>query len=312
MKKLRAAVVGVGYLGRFHAQKYASLNQDIEFVGVCDVFSEQAKKIAEELKTKSFSNVTDLIGKIDIATVATTTTSHYEVAKTLLNAGIHLLVEKPLAATLEQAQELQVIAQTKGLILQVGHIERFNPAFVELKKSIIKPSAFEAFRLAPFKPRALDVDVITDLMIHDIDLMTSVIHEEISNIDAVGTKIMTPTLDMAHAIFTFKSGKKGSIVVNRCYPHAVRTVSVFSDRKHWFADLGQFSVACLDRSHAEMTTLEPVKVESLLVEKYDAMLAETKAFIQAVRGEADCLVPARDGVKSIEIMERVLARINYG
>lgn len=313
MSKLRAAVVGVGYLGRFHAQKYASLSNQVEFVGVCDTFKENGQKIAAELKTQYFSNVEELIGKIDVATVATTTTTHYEIAKKLLAAGVHLLVEKPLAATLAQAQELEKLADAKKLVLQVGHIERFNPAFRALEKNLkdkeIKPVFFEAFRLAPFKPRALDVDVVTDLMIHDIDLMTSVIKEKIVKIEAVGTKVLTNTFDLAEASFIFESGRKGTISVNRTYPHAVRTVSVYADRQHYFADLGAATLTTIDRQIADIySTAAPFQtIES--VEKKDAMLEETQAFLSAVRNEIPCQVPAREGVLAIEIMERVLESI---
>lgn len=309
MKKLRAAVVGVGYLGRFHAQKYASLVEHIEFVGVCDTLSENAKKVADELKTTPFDRVEDLIGKIDVATIATTTTTHYEVAKKLLSAGIHLLVEKPLAATLKQAQELEALANQKKVILQVGHIERFNPAFVALEKKVTGANFFEAFRLAPFKPRALDVDVVTDLMIHDIDLMTTIIKDEVVDVRAVGSKVLTNTFDIAQANFTFKSGRKGVISVNRVYPHAVRSVSVYGDRIHYFADLGASTLTTVERQIDDIYATTPPNQSVESVTKYDAMLEETKAFLQAVRGERACAVPAKQGVQAIALMESVLSCI---
>ncbi len=309
MKKLRAAVIGVGYLGRFHAQKYASLSDQVEFVGVCDTFSENAKRVADELNVKAFSNVEDLIGKIDVATVATTTTTHYDVAKSLLNAGIHLLVEKPMAATLKQAQELEKIANTKKLVLQVGHIERFNPSFVALTKNEFTPVAFEAFRMAPFKPRALDVDVVTDLMIHDIDLMTSIMKDEVVSVRAVGSKVLTNTFDIAQATFTFKSGRKGMISANRVYPHAVRSVSVYGDRMHYFADLGSGTLTKIERRISDIHATTPPLQSVETVEKKDAMLEETKAFLQAVRGEIPCAIPASQGVLAIALMEQVLESI---
>lgn len=309
MKKLRAAVVGVGYLGRFHAQKYAALSDQVELVGVCDTQIESAKKVAEELKTKAFGSIDELIGKIDLATVATTTTMHYPTAKKLLEAGIHLLVEKPLTETLSQAQELEQIAINKKLILQVGHIERFNPSFVALIKKNLKPIAFEAFRLAPFKPRALDVDVVTDLMIHDIDLMMTVMQEEVVNVRAVGAKIMTHTFDMAHATFTFKSGRRGIISANRVYPHAVRTVSVYQDRIHYFADLGNATLTKIERQIENIYETTPPNQTTESVEKKDAMLEETKAFLAAVRGERPCAVPSTNGIQAIALMETVLDSI---
>lgn len=306
--KLRAAVVGVGYLGRFHAQKYASLKEEVELVGVCDARAEQSQKVAQELAVKSFSQVDDLIGKVDVATVATQTSVHYEVAKKLLNAGIHLLVEKPLTVTSKEGEDLRQIAIQKKLVLQPGHIERYNPSFLELKKLVQNVQGVEAFRLAPFKPRALDVDVCTDLMIHDIDLMLNLIPEEITRIDASGYSVMTKTIDVAQAVFHFKSGKKGFIAVNRCYPHAVRTISAYDHRTHVFADLGQSKVTMLKRDIKDIYSEEMPQTKVLEVEKKDALLEETKAFVNAVRGEP-VAVTAEQGVRAIKVLEQVLELI---
>lgn len=307
--RLRGAVVGVGYLGRFHAQKYAQLSDTVELVGVCDSLKTNADKIAGELNVKAYTNPKDLIGKVDVVTIATTTTTHHEVAKLFLENGIHCLVEKPLAANLQQAQELKAIASQKNLVLQVGHIERFNPAFVELKKHVKSPLYFEALRLAPFKPRALDVDVVTDLMIHDIDLMTSVMNSPIKSIQAQGSKVMTHTFDLASALFTFVNGAKAHITVNRCYPHAVRTVSVFEEKTHFFADLGQGTLTQSTRKIEDIYAAVMPESQVIQTEKKDAMLEETKAFFAAVSGRSPCPVPAQSGVQAIEIMEKVLELI---
>ena len=307
--KLRAAVIGVGYLGRFHAQKYASLKEDIELVGVCDSYGDQAKKVAAEVGVAPFTRASDLIGKIDIATIAVPTSRHYEVARELLDAGIHLLIEKPITAELRHAEELASLATHKRVIIQVGHIERFNPAFVSLRKAVATADYFEASRLAPFKPRALDVDVVTDLMIHDIDLMLNMIPEPITKIEAQGASVMTNTIDVAHANFLFASGRKAHISVNRCYPHAVRSVSVYNDRQHFFADLQNATVSVVSRKVADVFGPQPAELSTIAVEKKDAMLEETMAFIQAVRGKAVAAVPARDGIEAMRVMERVIGVI---
>lgn len=309
MSRLRAAVVGVGYLGRFHAQKYAMLKDEIDLVGVCDALSEQAKKVAQELGTNAFTRVEDLIGKIDIATIATQTTAHYEVAKTLLSAGIHLLVEKPLTVTSTQGEELATIAKKKNLILQVGHIERFNPAFVRLQEKAKNVHGVECLRLAPFKPRALDVDVCTDLMIHDIDLAFSLIPEEVSKIEATGYSVLTKTIDVAQATLHFKSGKKAFMAVNRCYPHAVRTLSAYGHREHYFADLGAGKLTSLKRDIQDIYSAEMPVIETIETEKKDALLEETKSFVAAVRG-AKVIVTAEQGVRAIQVLEQILELIN--
>ena len=183
MSKLRAAVVGVGYLGRFHAQKYKAI-ADVDLVAVCDASAARAAEVAQELECAAETDYRNLIGKVDLVTVASSTPTHYEIAKTFLENGIHVNVEKPITTTSQQGEELCSLAEKNGLKLQVGHVERFNPAFEAAHKKMMVPWFIECHRLAPFKPRGVDVNVVLDLMIHDLDVILSLVDSEPVNIAA--------------------------------------------------------------------------------------------------------------------------------
>ena len=182
MIKLKCAVIGTGYLGKFHAEKYATL-PDCDLVAVVDINEETAQTIAQQHGAKALTDYTSLLGHVDAVSIVVPTTLHYQVAKDFLNAGAHVLIEKPITTTVEQADELIAIAKDKHLILQVGHLERFNPAVLALDKDE-KPLFIESHRLAPFNPRANDVSVVLDLMIHDIDIILALVNSEVERIDA--------------------------------------------------------------------------------------------------------------------------------
>ena len=205
--KLRAGVIGVGYLGKFHAQKYKNNNQ-VDLVGVCDGRPDQAEKIAAELVVSAFSTVKEMLGKVDLVTIAASTSAHYELAKIFLLNGVHVNVEKPIAANVSQAEELVSLAIQKNLKLAVGHIERFNPAIIELKKYINNPTSVTLTRWAPFNTRGSDVSVLHDLMIHDIDLMLWLCPGAVQDFMASGAKVLTQQLDVAEGQFQISSGSQ--------------------------------------------------------------------------------------------------------
>ena len=184
MKKLKCAVIGAGYLGKFHAEKYASL-PDCELVAVVDINGVAAREVAEKFGASALTDYQSLLGEIDAVSVVVPTTLHHQVSLDFLNAGAHVLVEKPITVTVSQADELITVAQQKNLILQVGHLERFNPAVLGLDKEE-KPLFIESHRLSPFNPRANDVSVVLDLMIHDIDIILALVNSEVERIDASG------------------------------------------------------------------------------------------------------------------------------
>lgn len=194
MKKLRCAVIGAGYLGKFHAEKYAALS-DCELVAVVDIDPAAANAVADKLGCQAIADYHDLLGNVDAVSIVVPTTLHHKVAKDFLTVGTHVLVEKPITVTVEEADELVALAQDNQCVLQVGHLERFNPAVLGLDKEE-KPLFIESHRLAPFNPRANDVSVVLDLMIYDIDIILALVDSEIERIDASGTPREVPTLPM--------------------------------------------------------------------------------------------------------------------
>lgn len=306
-KKLRGAVVGVGYLGTFHAQKYKN-NEHLELVGVFDQNADQAKKVAADLGVKVFANLDELKGAVDIATVACSTQSHFEVAKKLLQFGIHLNVEKPLTATLPQSEELIALAKSKSLMLTTGHIERFNPSLLEARKHLLQNplKQLHLIRRAPFKARGADVSVLHDLMIHDIDLMYWLTGSEVKSFQCSGAKILTKELDVASLSAVMENGTQVFISVSRVAPVTERSVRFEQEGQSLFVNSGTLD---LEKVEASATALEP-KVTNWNVEKADALQAETNAFAAAVLGQAELLVTGQDGLKALKLVEAIQSRLS--
>ncbi len=299
--KLRAAVVGVGYLGNFHAQKYKN-NPHVELVGVCDHSPAQADKIAAELGVKSFHRPSDLIGQVDLVTVAASTLSHYEVAKMFLDNGVHVNVEKPITATVAQAEELVALAQKKNLKLAVGHIERFNPSVLELKKHLNQPKTIELIRTATYKTRGADVSVLHDLMIHDMDLLFWLSGSEIESMIASGTYLISKELDTSSVTFRMKNGVTGMITVSRVASNGQRSVRVVQDKNTLFANTG---VHELEKVEPGPGGDELVKITRWTVGKEDALQKETDAFVDCVRNNTEPLVTGLDGLKALKAIEDI-------
>lgn len=301
MSKLRGAVVGVGYLGNFHAQKY-KYNPDVELVGVCDHFPAQADKIAADLGVKSFHRPQDLVGQVDLVTIAASTLSHFELAKTFLENGIHVNVEKPITATVPQAEELIAIAERKNLKLAVGHIERFNPAVNDLQKHLKNPKFMELTRMAPYKARGADVSVLHDLAIHDMDLLFWLSGSEIESMTASGTKLVSKELDTASISFKMKSGLHAVINVSRVSPVAQRSIRVLQDDCTLFAQTGTLEI---EKVVPGPGGDELVKVSKWSVEKADALQRETDAFVDCVKNNKKPVVTGLDGLKALKAIEEI-------
>lgn len=306
---LNAAVVGVGYLGRFHAQKYKAL-ETVNLVGVCDASPEQAKKVAEELGVESFSDYKDLLGKVDAVTVAATTSAHYEIAKFFLSNGVHVNVEKPITATAKEAEELCDLAEKNKLKLQVGHVERFNPALVAAQEKLKTPIFIECHRLAPFKPRGVDVSVVLDLMIHDLDVILSLVKSEPKKIHAIGTPVLTPVVDIANARVEFENGCVANLTSSRVSTSAQRKFRVFQQDQYLSIDFGSGEVNLTTKlgdmsSEGEL----PLERESWSLEKGDALFTETEEFIKCIQNDTPPIVSGRDGLKALKLAEDILAAI---
>ncbi|HEY8271694.1 MAG TPA: Gfo/Idh/MocA family oxidoreductase [Pseudobdellovibrionaceae bacterium] len=307
--QLRAAVVGVGYLGTFHAQKYAK-NTQAQLVGVCDFNSAQAAKVAADLGVAAIPRAQDLIGQVDVVTVAASTQSHYELAKLFLQNGIHVNVEKPITATIPQAEELVNLAQQKNLKLAVGHIERFNPSIVEFKKHLKNTKTLELTRLATYKTRGADVSVLHDLMIHDMDLLYWLTGSEIESFTAAGSKLISKELDTAQVALKMKSGTMVYIHVSRVFSSIQRWIRATQKESILYANTGTLE---LEKSEAAPISGvggdTPVKVTNWTVTKEDALQKETDAFIDAVLNNKPVAVSGLDGWKSLKAIEDVKATI---
>lgn len=302
---LRAAVVGVGYLGNFHAQKYRN-NPNVKLVGVCDHSPAQADRIAAELGVASVHRAEDLIGQVDIVTVATNTLNHYEVAKMFLNNGVHVNVEKPIAANLAQAQELVEIAQLRGLKLAVGHIERFNPAILELRKHMKNTKIIELNRLANYKARGADVSVLHDLMIHDMDLLYWLSGSEIESMHGSGIKLISQELDTGTVSCKMKNGMIVFIHVSRVSAAAIRSIRITQDDGIITANTGTLE---LERISPGSGPNEPIHSTKWTVPKEDALQKETDAFVDAVLNDTDCVATGLDGFRALQSIENVLLMI---
>jgi predicted dehydrogenase len=307
MKKLRAAVVGVGYLGNFHAQKYKN-NPQVELVGVFDVNQAQAKKIATDLQVGVFEKLSDLPGRVDLVTVASSTQSHFEVAEFLINNGIHVNVEKPITAHSDQAKKLIQLAKEKKVTLTVGHIERFNPAFLKWKEIKGTPRYMEFERMGPFKARGADVSVIHDLMIHDIDLLLSLKPGPLKSIQAQGAKVLSQTFDWAVVWLGFESGLKVCLKASRVSPTPARLARSYDAESQWTIYLGSNEVEQVRFGNSAETPMVPEKVST---EKVDGLQQETNAFIDAVLNNKAPFITGEDGLAALELVERICSELTH-
>lgn len=306
--KLRGAVIGVGYLGNFHAQKYLH-NSNVELVGVCDHSPAQADKVASELGVSAVHRAEDLVGQVDLVTIAANTLSHYELAKLFLSKGIHVNVEKPITATLPQAEELIALARKNKLKLAVGHIERFNPSILELRKHMKDVKVLELTRVANYKARGADVSVLHDLMIHDMDLLYWLSGSEIESMSAAGIKLISPELDTGTVHVHMKNGLIAAIHVSRVSPVAQRSIRVIQPGGIFSANTG---IHELEKIEAGEGPTEPIRVNKWSVPKEDALQKETDAFIEAVLHDTAPAVSGEDGYKALKAIEDVQALIERG
>ena len=290
---LRVAVIGVGYLGRFHAQKYAAM-EGVELVAVADLDEERARTVAQEVGCRAVTDFRELLGEIDAASVVVPTVHHHRVALPLLERGVHCLVEKPLTATLEEADELIEAAERQGVVLQVGHLERFNPAVEFLSGRVTTPLFIEAHRLSGFKERSIDVDVVLDLMIHDIDIVLSLVDSPVKEIRAVGVPVLTPRVDIANARIIFEDGCNANLTASRISLQAMRRIRVFQPGAYISAD-------CAEQRGMMVTTdptrrgMEAIRPEFCNLPRRDILMDELQAFVEAVREGAPPRVDGRAG-----------------
>jgi len=307
--KIKTAVIGVGHLGQAHARVHASLEQ-VELVAVCDVNETRGREIAERHATRFISDYRELLDKVEAVSVATPTVNHCEISLAFLEAGVHVLVEKPIARSLDEADEMIRAAESKNLVLQTGHIERFNPAFAALRRRIERPRFFEAHRMGVFTPRSLDIDVVMDLMVHELDIIASLVESEVVKIEAVGIPILTSKIDLANARLEFAGGCVANITASRVAGEQLRKLRVFQPNEYYSLDYAEQQVAALKLIPPKAAGALPViTAESLQIEKREPLLAEIESFITAVQSRTAPEVGGADGRRALALAIEVLDKI---
>jgi predicted dehydrogenase len=300
MSTIRAAVIGVGYLGRFHAQKYAAI-AGCQLVAVADAQTETAQRVAAELGTRAVADYHELIGQVDAVSIATPTPKHFEIAQTLLSAGVHVLVEKPITETTAQAEELIACARSAGRVLQVGHLERFNPVIIGAEASLGAPRFIECHRLAPFRERGTDVNVVLDLMIHDLDLVQSIVGSEIVSLEAIGTPVFSAEIDIANARIRFASGCVANATASRVSLKTERKLRVFQDDAYLSMDLQQKILTVIRKREIVPGDQQlPVSISEQSFDQGDALRAEIEAFLASCRGERPVVVSGEAGLRALK------------
>ncbi len=308
MRKLRTAVVGVGYLGRFHAQKHRALD-NVELVAVCDRDAERSRAVAAEVQTRAVQDYRELVGKIDAVTIAATTAEHFAVARFFLENGVHCLVEKPLTRTSAEAAVLTKLAAQRDLKLQVGHVERFNPALLAARETLTTVRFIECHRLAPFKGRGADVNVILDVMIHDLDVILSLVDSTPTAASAVGIPVLMDDIDIANARIEFANGAVANVTASRVSTTPQRRFRVFQPNQYVSIDFGNGEVRRVTKDGDWREGGAPLREETWNLEKGDALLAETKAFVDAIVNDTPCVVSGADALASLELAEMINADI---
>lgn len=310
MHKLRAAVIGVGYLGNFHAQKYAQC-AGVELAGVVDTDAERAAAIAAKYDTRPYTRYQDLLAAVDLVSIVVPPAKHYEVARDCLAAGIHALVEKPLTEHVEQAEDLIRLATAGGLVLQVGHLERFNPVILALRKHLRQPHLIEARRFSTYKTRGTEVDVVLDLMIHDIDIVLSLAHSPVRAVHATGTAVVTQDIDIAQARLEFENGLVAELAASRVSQAPTRAMKVFQDDQFIELDYvnhelrsGVVEAGREREAHAEST----FELETLLGR--DVLMDEITSFVDAVRHGQAPQVSGEDGKRALALAIDISNRIH--
>lgn len=327
MTTLSLAIIGTGHLGSIHAKLIAQ-NTEIHFAGIYDTDTARAAAVAESYGTQAFETVEELLANVDAVIIAAPTSVHYPLAIQAIAAGKHCFIEKPITTTFAEAEEIILAAQDSGVVVQVGHVERFNPALTALHPYHINPMFIEAHRLAQFKPRATDVSVVHDLMIHDIDIALSLVRSPVISVDASGVAVLTETADIANARLKFMNGCVANITASRISAQPMRKMRLFQKDGYFSIDFAKGSVDAyriLDRGNhhgivngipATMlgsiesgTVQRDIIFEQPPTENVNAIAEEHKSFIQAINGDRHIAVTATDAAEALRIAEAIAAAI---
>ncbi len=313
MTKLRTAAIGTGSLGRHHARNYAEFAAEgkIEFVGVCDLDEATAAKLAAAHGCEAFTDWRELLDKVDAVSIATPTETHCEIACAFLEKGVHVLVEKPMALSVVECDRMIAAAEKTGAKLMVGQLERFNPAMVALRPHVTDPLYFEIHRVSPFPNRSLDVDVVLDVMIHDLDAVQWLVGEDVrvSDIHAVGINVVSDKVDAANARIEFENGAVANITASRIGTEKIR--------KTRFYQTGSYVVLDYGTKFSSITSLDPeaaipllgISINRLEITDVEPLRAEIDSFINSIVDDSPVAVTGQDGRRAVELAVGVLAKI---
>jgi predicted dehydrogenase len=300
MKKIKVGVVGVGHLGKYHVEKYARM-PDVELVGIADTHRQRREAISRQYKISGYEDYRQLLSKIEAVSIVVPTTLHATVAKDFLNQRIDVLIEKPISRSLSEAEELITLAKTQNCLLQIGHLERFNPAYLKTKPYITSPLFIESHRLSPFKARGTDVDVILDLMIHDLDLILHQVQSVPQQIQAVGVPVVSPRVDIANVRIRFQNGCVANITASRISLQEMRKMRIFQPSAYISLDFGQksYTVVRLEQTEGQSSPEPRFFSENGTIDSGDALEMELQSFIEVIRTRQDPVVCGEDGKKAL-------------
>ncbi len=307
MHDIKTAVIGVGYLGRYHAEKYAELTES-RLLAVVDVNTTRAEALGRELGVEALSDYHHLLGRVDAVSIAVPTPLHYPIARSFLEHGSHVLVEKPMTSSLEQAQSLIDLAKKNRRILQIGHLERFNTAILGLRQVVNTPQLIESHRLAPFKPRGTDISVVLDLMIHDIDIILNIVGSSLKSVDASGVPVLTSEVDIANARLVFESGCVANVTASRVSTKTERKMRVFQHDAYISVDFHNRILSIHRKGRGEMFPGIPnIEIETNHFKDGDALKTEIKMFLQSIKDEDEPIVSGEDGKQALETAMKISA-----
>jgi predicted dehydrogenase len=308
MKKVRVGVIGVGYLGQFHAEKYAAI-PEAELTGVVDTDPERAALIAKKLNTLAFSDPAQLLGRVDAVSIVVPTVFHHHVARQFLSQGVHILLEKPITVTLEQADDLIDLAARGKLVLQVGHIERFNPALTAIKALLKAPRYMAAERSAPFTVRCTDVNVILDLMIHDLDIVTDLASSAPHEVSAAGASVITQEIDSASARIIFRNGCVADVAASRVSEEKKRLLRVFDGETVYTSDY-QSQKAVMSRRGGD--PVPELVMRDIPTSRSDTLGEEVRAFVQSIQTGTRPMVSGNEGRRALALAQIITENIQKG
>jgi predicted dehydrogenase len=311
--KIRVGVIGVGHLGEYHVQKYQAL-PDVELVGVADINYQRVEEIARRYTTKAYRESHLLLGEVDAVSLAVPTQDHFEIARTVLQKGIHLLIEKPITYRLDHADRLIQMADEHHLVLQVGHVERFNPAVVKMETLLKRPIFIESHRMNLFTTRGIDVDVVLDLMIHDLDIILHVVPSEVKEVHAVGMSVITGKTDIANVRMIFENGTVANLTASRVSNRVLRKIRIFQPDAYLSVDCAkrEISITRLDGDVGSSDHFPQITSNRMRYPDSDPLAEQIASFVNAVITGREPVVTGRDGRRALKVAYGIIDQIERG